>query len=129
MAGLVAIQQGHPLVGQQGAAVGAQIGQGQATVPLDPVHLVSAGPNLAAARIEVVDIDFICVVVLGDQAHRIGLDAQVGVLGDQDHRRLAANHLMQTLFKGNSQDVVVTAAALQLRGQLAEGFTAAEHHL
>ena len=125
------VHQGHPFIGLQTARAAGpfgQVGQGQSALALDPIHLLGAEPHLTEAGVKVGDVHLVGGVVLGDQPHRIGLDPQVGVLGDEHHRRLTAHHLVQALLQGHGQDVVVTIAPLELRRQLAEGLAAAEHH-
>ena len=127
--GLEPIDQGHPFVCQQWA-LDHQALHRQPRRMLDLIHLLGTHPQLAEAGVQIADVDPITGVVLGDQANSIGLNAQVGVLCDQDHRWLAAHHRLQTLLlKGHRQDVVIPVAPLELRRQLAEGFAAAENHL
>ena len=132
MIGLGPIHQGHPFVGlQQGPAAiscWGELIEGQAS-GLDPVHLVGTHPELADSGVEVCNVHLVGGVVLGDQAHRIGLDPQVGVLGDEHHRRPGAHHLLQPLLERHRQDVVIAIAAPQLRRQLGQCLIAAEHHL
>ena len=122
------VDQGHSLIGLKGRGQAEAI-ELQSRRQLHPVHLLGAHPQLTEAGVEIGDVHPIAGVVLGDQAHRIGLDAQVGVLRHQHHRRLVADYGAELLLlQSNSQDVVVTIARLQFRRQGGQRLAAAEHH-
>ena len=128
--GLGLIHEGDTLIRLESCPLRrGQLSKRQPPLPLELLHRRSAGHQLTHPGVEVGDVDLVGGVVLRREAHRIGLDAQVGVFGHQHHRWLVADQAGAELLERHRQDVVVAIAALQFRRQLSQGFTAAEHHL
>ncbi len=115
MAGVALIHHHHAFIGLEMLpfGIGNRV-QRELTLIMQSLDRLRIGAEFTEPCLEVVNRDFVVDLVLGSQAHRIGLDSQVDVFADQhDLWRLfqpTATHLLQS----HREDVVVAAAPLQL---------------
>ena len=99
VAGIGQVDEGEELVGLEG-----QGGVRREAAVVELIHLGRGHFPGAVAGVELVHLHHVGGVVLGLDADGVGLDAQVGVLGDQHHPLLAS---VQQL-PGTGQDLVVS---------------------
>ncbi len=116
-----AVHQRHELVGMERPVLG-----GHQPAVVEQVQGLGIHVPLGGAGVELVQLHLVRGVVLGQQADGIGLDAQVRVLGDQDHLLLARFEQLPgagqdlvvrlVLVQGEEADLVLVAGDVHLQG-------------
>jgi len=96
----------------------------QPPLPVKPVNRLRRNLDGAGTGIQLLDIDLVGLVILGNQTDGIGLDTQIAVLGYEHDRHI---RILITGIHGDGKDTIVTAVLTQVHRQMFEVFFREEH--